>query len=83
MVRFSTTGDVIDALGGTSAVAALFGVDGRVVSNWRGMKSFPPKTYFVLRDALSAIGEEAPESLWGMLQPAPQAPDGSSHEQAA
>lgn len=70
MAGFSTTGEVIDALGGTARVAALFDVDGRVVSNWRAQSRFPAKTYVVLRDALSAIGEGAPESLWSMAQPA-------------
>ena len=62
----TTTGAVVDALGGNSAVVRLTGSSPTAVSNWRQFNSFPSKTYLVLNDALREIGKEAPASLWGM-----------------
>jgi hypothetical protein len=68
MANKATSGDVIDALGGTSAVADLTGSKPSAVSNWRTFGAFPPKTYLVLIEALAAAKHEAPASLWGMKE---------------
>lgn len=74
-----TTDAVIDAVGGTSAAAGLFGFDPRRVSNWRKAGRFPPETFLVLTAALRAIGKTAPSTLWSMHEPAPLAqPAGAS-----
>jgi hypothetical protein len=65
-----TTSDVMDALGGNGAVAALTDSKPSAVSNWRSFETFPPNTYVVMTQALAAIGKEAPTSLWRMKVPA-------------
>ena len=74
MNTLNTTDDVIDALGGTSAVARLLGVSPPVVHNWRGRVRgrFPAETYVVLTAALKDIGTSAPDRLWGMYSAAAQ-----------
>src|ERR1700735_1234356 len=67
-----TTEEVIEALGGNRPVAQITSSKPGAVSNWRGFKSFPPKTYVAMTDALHAIGKDAPASLWGMKMPAEQ-----------
>lgn len=67
----TTTDEVIDALGGTIAVARLVGRRAQAVSNWRGRVrgKFPPETYVLLTEALKRQGQAAPMTLWGMDQP--------------
>lgn len=70
-----STSEVIDALGGTTAVARRAGVDARVVSNWRLYPAFPAKTYLFFQAALAAHNRTfgtsyaAPNSLWAMIPP--------------
>ena len=62
--------EVIDALGGTGAVAAWLGVDIRVVSNWR-VRGLPPETYKAFNTELDRLGGwSAPASLWRQKEPA-------------
>lgn len=68
MAQYTSAGAVIDALGGTTAVAELTGSKLNTVSNWRAFGVFPPKTYLVLINELAAKGHEAPASLWGMKE---------------
>lgn len=63
-----TVDAVIDALGGTAAVARLVGRPAQAVSNWRKRGSMPAETFLVFDDALRARDLEAPSSLWGMVQ---------------
>jgi len=56
-MRINFAGEAIDALGGNIAVGRLFGLDYRVVLNWR-TRGFPPDTYAVLAPALTAKGYE-------------------------
>lgn len=51
----TTASEAIDYLGGTFKVAELFGIDPRVVSNWR-MRGLPPDTYAAMAPALAARG---------------------------
>jgi hypothetical protein len=64
MIQLSTTSEVIEALGGTSAVAALFGCGVRAVGNWRCAGIFPLHTYHEMMPLLLAKGMSAPRSLW-------------------
>ena len=57
-MRINFAGEAIDVLGGNIAVGRLFGLDYRVVLNWR-TRGFPPDTYAVLAPALPEV--EAPE----------------------
>ena len=61
--RINTADEVIDAAGGTTAVARLFGIDVRVVSNWR-KRGLPPETFLVFQGVLAKRRKKAPPSLW-------------------
>ena len=54
----------IDALGGNTKVAELFGVDERLVSMWR-LRGLPPNTYAALAPLLTKLGREAPPVMFG------------------
>ena len=59
----------IDALGGTLAVAEMFGFTEQRVSNWR-RRGLPPETIDALRPLLKRKGFDTPGIMWrqGMLQ---------------
>jgi hypothetical protein len=65
--QIKTADEVIDRLGGNSAVASLFAPQDRVtpnaVGNWR-VRGLPPETFVALSKALNAKGFYAPPSLW-------------------
>lgn len=70
--QINTADEVIEALGGTTAVAGIFGVDLRVVSNWRRAdRGLPPETFHAFQELLAAIGKTAPPSLWRQREVAP------------
>lgn len=69
MVQLSTVQEVIEHLGGLTAVGALTGCKSGVVWNWKDRNAFPPNTYFVMHAALQYKGFDAPISLWGMREP--------------
>jgi hypothetical protein len=72
---FTSTTQVIEALGGNAAVAALTGRWPGAVSNWRSLEHFPANTYVIMRDALLALGHEAPPDwLWDMAPRAHRKP---------
>jgi len=53
----------IDALGGSTKVAELFGVDERVVSNWK-QRGLPPDTFAAMEPMLTALKIDAPAVMW-------------------
>ena len=72
-IDLETSSEVIDALGGTSAAAALAspGAPGGVcslpsVSNWRVSGRLPPYTFLLFTTALNGRGYRAPSMLWGI-----------------
>ncbi len=65
----SSTSEVIDALGGTTATRLITGRSGSTASNWRARKRFPPDTFLVLKAELQARGYTAPPALWGIVEP--------------
>lgn len=65
---------VIDALGGTAAVATLTGKSLQEISNARARNRLPPSTILVLRDELARRRCFAPASLWGALEPRSRKP---------
>lgn len=68
-VDIKTAREAIDALGGYYAVAKLFGLDERVVSNWR-TRGLPPDTYAVLGPLLREQGLRfSMQQLFRMRQP--------------
>lgn len=70
MQQLSTTREVMEELGGTSAVAKLTGRTYAAAFNWLDFKTFPANTYVALTAALAERGKTAPASLWGMVDPA-------------
>lgn len=67
--KLKTSSDVIDALGGLTAVARLTGASSGAVWNWR-QRGFPSQTFLILTAALTARGLKAPASLWRMREAA-------------
>lgn len=63
----TSTSEVIDALGGTAAVARMLNAKMQSVSNWRATQTFPPQTYVAIKAELRKIDRDAPDSLWRML----------------
>lgn len=58
---------VIDALGGTVAVADLTGRLKQQVSAWRKSNIFPSKLYPLMREELASRQLTAPRQLWGIV----------------
>jgi hypothetical protein len=61
-----TVDAVVDALGGTGAVANLVGKTDAAISNWRKSDQFPAYTYLRIRAELEKASKSAPDSLWAM-----------------
>lgn len=58
-----TVDDVIDALGGTLAVAELFGVGRTAVVNWRTFGKFPARLHYRLAKVCAERGVALDERL--------------------
>ena len=61
-----TASDVVEALGGSTAVSRLTGRKIQAVSNWKSFQRFPANTFIVMKEALRESGKDAPDWLWGM-----------------
>jgi hypothetical protein len=69
MNELRTTSEIINALGGNKAVAALLpDTQADAVSNWRNSR-FPANTYVALKSALKHRGFCASDRLWNMKLP--------------
>lgn len=64
--HLANVSDVIDALGGNTAVAEKTKNAISAISNWRRANKFPPNTYILINGELNKIGKTAPSSLWNM-----------------
>lgn len=60
----STVSEVIQALGGTKAVAQLFDLREAAVGNWRIANAMPPHTFTKIQAELMARGTTADIGLW-------------------
>jgi hypothetical protein len=60
----NTVDGVVEALGGTGAVARLTKRTDSAVSNWRKVGKFPSSTIFMITGALEQIGFTAPPKLF-------------------
>lgn len=58
-----TVSDIIDQLGGTGAVARIFGVGAPAVSNWRAAGRFPARQHYRLFRLCRERGITIPEEL--------------------
>ena len=73
MATIQTADQAIDALGGTSRVASLFGIDARVVSNWRH-RGLPPQTYDVMGRLLHGQSHRFNPALFSQYPQMPPKP---------
>jgi DNA-binding transcriptional regulator YdaS (Cro superfamily) len=64
--RLATVDDVIEAVGGTAAAAALAGVKPPAASNWRARGRIPPGKSMIFAEALKQRGKEANPSVFGL-----------------
>lgn len=64
-----TASEVIDTLGGTTAVARLAGRKAQHVTNWRASGRLPADTFLIMKAELDTRGMSAPSSLWGIVEP--------------
>jgi ABC-type hemin transport system substrate-binding protein len=69
-MELTETAAIIEALGGTDAVAKLTGRKYSAAFNWRSFETFPPDTYLVMQRALRERGYDAPPRLWRMVESA-------------
>lgn len=76
MVICTTVPEVIEALGGNRAVAALTKRTEQAVSNWKNAGFFSAATYLVMAAALEHAGYEAPPELW-RIEPRPESKEAS------
>lgn len=68
-MELKTVDDIIEKLGGPTALAKLTGRKAQHVNNWRVAKRLPANTFLVLRKELEARELSAPAELWGITQP--------------
>lgn len=67
MAELHTFEEVVEELGGVSAVLRLTGRRWPShVSNWKKAGRFPSDTYLILQEALVKTGATAPPELWGI-----------------
>jgi hypothetical protein len=67
--QLKTFDDVVDALGGKSAVGRMLDQNSAAVCNWkRRRQRFPTKFYLIMKDELDARGADAPPDLWGFAR---------------
>jgi hypothetical protein len=64
--QLDTVDAVLNALGGTGAVAELVKNTDAAVSNWRKAGQFPANTYLIIRAELEKLDRTAPDTLWAM-----------------
>ena len=70
--RLSSAAAVIDALGGTKAVAELLGVGQSSVSNYRKL-GFPARSHFILSKLCAERGLDVADAVFGGVRLSPQA----------
>ena len=64
-----TVEQVVEALGGTNATAAIAHIGPPAVSNWKSRGQIPSDMYFVLLEALKRSGKPMPDpSLFGFVE---------------
>jgi hypothetical protein len=60
-----TVDEVVKALGGTNAAAALAGVGAPAVSNWKARGVITPEHFMIFSMALAKIGKIADPTVFG------------------
>lgn len=70
MNTLQTASDVINAIGGTAATAALTGRKMPAVSNWRKSNRIPSELFLVVSQAIEQRGARVVPSVFGMSEAA-------------
>lgn len=70
MRHVETANDIIDTLGGTSAVAKMLKRSPQQVSNWRADGRLPSSVYLLVSNELAKYGKVASPRLFGISEPA-------------
>jgi hypothetical protein len=66
VMELRTVDEVINAVGGTAAAAALAGVKTPAVSNWRARGRIPSNKSKMFADRLAQLGKSAEPALFGL-----------------
>jgi len=64
-MHLTTTREVVDVLGGVTAVATMTKEARGTVANWPRFKTFPQRFHFFMTLELAERGHTAPPELWG------------------
>ena len=59
-----TVEEIVEAVGGNPAAAALAGVSAPAISNWKARGQIPAEQYFVFVEALSRVGKRADSAVF-------------------
>ncbi len=65
--ELQTTSEVIEALGGPTAIGLITGRSTQAAWNWKQTGRLPADTYLVISKALELKDLAAPIALWGMV----------------
>lgn len=68
-MQVRTASEIVDALGGTGAVARLVNITPGAISHWRRDNRIPPRSYLILAPELERIGIEVHPSILGIPEP--------------
>ncbi len=60
-----TVDEIIEAVGGTTAAAALVGVTSPAVSHWKTRNGIPTEHFFVFSEALERLGHRPSPAVFG------------------
>lgn len=66
MELISSAGEVIDALGGATQMAARLNQKPNTVGNWRLRGKIPPEHFLAVSEALRASGKAVSPEVFGM-----------------
>lgn len=69
MRTLQTAREIIEELGGPTAVGRIVGRSVQSIVNWRAKNRLPPDTFLLLSAALQEKQISAPPSLWGIKEP--------------
>ncbi len=65
----TTVDEVIETIGGATAVAGIAGVGLPAVSNWRARGKFPSNMFLVVSKVLQENGKTVDPALFGFREP--------------
>lgn len=69
MKELATAAEVIEQLGGPTAIGRLVGRSAQSAVNWRTAGRLPSDTFLILQAELRSRDMSAPPAVWGILEP--------------